>query len=119
MTKQTIVSWKLSVTWSDGKTEGLAVDLPEYLHDELQTYFWELEDLREEHDNDLRDEPYAFSADESEAGVVAYFEARAGAHQVARFSDEETYMACVPALESLAKSQGYTLTEALIEGGKL
>ena len=60
--KQTITSFKLSVTWSDGKTEGLAVDLPEYLYDELQTYFRELEDLREEHDNDLRDEGYAFNA---------------------------------------------------------
>ncbi|MFZ4600368.1 MAG: hypothetical protein ACOYNN_17145 [Terrimicrobiaceae bacterium] len=60
--KQTITSFKLSVTWSDGKTEGLAIDLPEYLYDELQTYFRELEDLREEHDNDLRDEGYAFAA---------------------------------------------------------
>ena len=61
--KQTITSFKLSVTWSDGKTEGLAIDLPEYLYDELQAYFWELEDLREEHDNDLRDEEYAFGED--------------------------------------------------------
>jgi hypothetical protein len=56
----TIASWKLSVTWSDGKTEGLTTDLPEYLADELQIYFKELEDLREEHDNDLRDEDYNF-----------------------------------------------------------
>jgi hypothetical protein len=61
--KKTIKSWKLSVTWSDGKTEGLAVDLPEYLYEELQTYFHELEDLREEHDNDLRDEEYNFGED--------------------------------------------------------
>jgi hypothetical protein len=114
--KQTIASWKLSVTWSDGKTEGLAIDLPEYLHDELQTYFRELEDLREEHDNDLRDEPYAFGADDSTANVVAYFESPTGAHEVATFCDETTYMACVPALESLAKVQGYTLTETLNEG---
>jgi hypothetical protein len=58
--KHTITSWKLSVTWSDGKTEGLAIDLPEYLADELQVYFKELEDLREEHDNGLRDEEYNF-----------------------------------------------------------
>jgi hypothetical protein len=58
--KNTIASWKLSVTWSDGKTEGLAVDLPEYLADELQIYFRELEDLREEHDNDMRDGDYNF-----------------------------------------------------------
>jgi len=43
-----ITSWKLSVCWSDGKTEGLAVHLPEYLADEIQTYLTELEDLRAE-----------------------------------------------------------------------
>ena len=59
-TKNTIASWKLSVTWSDGKTEGLATHLPEYLADELQIYFKELEDLREEHDNGLRDDEYTF-----------------------------------------------------------
>jgi hypothetical protein len=59
----TIASWKLSVTWSDGKTEGLTTDLPEYLADELQIYFKELEDLREEHDNDLRDEEYNFGVE--------------------------------------------------------
>ena len=64
-TKQTITSFKLSVSWSDGKTEGLAIDLPEYLYDELQAYFRELEDLREEHDNDMRDEEYSFSEDAS------------------------------------------------------
>ena len=64
-TKQTITSFKLSVSWSDGKTEGLAIDLPEYLYDELQVYFRELEDLREEHDNALRDEEYSFGEDES------------------------------------------------------
>ena len=63
--KQTITSFKLSATWSDGKTEGLLTDLPEYLYEELLTYFRELEDLREEHDNDLRDEEYPFGEDES------------------------------------------------------
>jgi hypothetical protein len=58
-----IASWKLSVTWSDGKTEGLAVDLPEYLADELQTYFHELEDLREEHDEEVREDEYTFGED--------------------------------------------------------
>ena len=33
-----IDSYKLSVTWEDGKVEGLAVDLPEYLLKELQVY---------------------------------------------------------------------------------
>lgn len=64
-TKKTITSFKLSVSWSDGKTEGLAIDLPEYLYEELQVYFRELEDLREEHDNALRDEEYSFGEDES------------------------------------------------------
>jgi hypothetical protein len=63
--KQEITSFKLSVTWSDAKTEGLASHLPEYLYDQLQDYFRELEDLREEHDNDLRDEEYSFGEDES------------------------------------------------------
>ena len=60
MNKQTIDSFKLSITWSDGKTEGLANCLPEYLDIELKEYFTELEDLREEHDADMRDEPYHF-----------------------------------------------------------
>ena len=60
MTKQTIQSFKLSITWSDGKTEGLANCLPEYLDEELRIYLRELEDLREECDNDMREEPYNF-----------------------------------------------------------
>jgi hypothetical protein len=62
--KQTIQSYKLSVTWSDGKVEGLAICLPEYLEEELKVYFQELEDLREEHDNDMRDGEYNFEVDE-------------------------------------------------------
>ena len=58
--KATIKSWNLNVTWSDGVNEGLTADLPEYLRDELQIYFKELEDLRAEHDAGLRDEPYNF-----------------------------------------------------------
>jgi len=61
--KQTITSWRLSITWSDGKTEGLANCLPEYLEEELFIYFRELEDLREEHDAEMRDEPYNFEDD--------------------------------------------------------
>jgi hypothetical protein len=61
--KQTIKSWRLSVTWSDGKTEGLASCLPEYIYEELRIYFKELEDLREEHDAGMRDEPYNFEDD--------------------------------------------------------
>lgn len=62
--KAEIASWKLSITWSDGKTEGLASCLPEYLEEELKIYFRELEDLREEHDAELRDEEYNFEDDE-------------------------------------------------------
>lgn len=62
MEKKEIVSYKLSVTWSDGKVEGLASHLPEYIYEELQGYFRELEDLREEYDNDMRDdEEYTFN----------------------------------------------------------
>mgnify|MGYP006272876569 CR=1 FL=1 len=58
-TAHTIKSWKLSVEWTDGKTEGLAVDLPEYLADELAIYFAELEQHRAE----VEDE-YNFGEDE-------------------------------------------------------
>ena len=61
--KTTIKSFKLTVEWSDGQVEGLASDLPEYLQEYLQEYFQELEDLREEHDCDLREEEYIFSQD--------------------------------------------------------
>lgn len=58
--KKTIKLAKLVIEWSDGKTEDLANVLPEYLQEELEVYFDELEDLREEHDADMRDEPYHF-----------------------------------------------------------
>jgi hypothetical protein len=45
--------------------------------------------------------------------VAVYFEAKAGAHIVAQFDEEATYMACLPALEKLAKSNGYIVTESL------
>jgi hypothetical protein len=45
--------------------------------------------------------------------VAVYFEAKAGAHMVAQFDEEATYMACLPALEKLAKTNGYTVTESL------
>jgi hypothetical protein len=60
----TIASWKLSITWSDGKVEGLASCLPEYIYDELLTYFRELESLRAEYDAEMRDEEYNFEDDE-------------------------------------------------------
>jgi ornithine carbamoyltransferase len=45
--------------------------------------------------------------------VAVYFEAKVGAHMVALFDEEATYMACLPALEKLAKSNGYAVTESL------
>jgi len=47
--------------------------------------------------------------------VVVYFEAMVGAHTAAQFDTEETYMACLPALEALAKSKGYIVTESIDE----
>jgi hypothetical protein len=64
--KQTIKSWRLRVTWSDGKTEGLASCLPEHIYEELLNYFKELEDLREEHDEGMRNEFYNFEDDNEE-----------------------------------------------------
>jgi predicted DNA-binding protein len=58
--KKTIKLANLVIEWSDGKTEELSKVLPEYLREELEVYFDELEDLREEHDAGLRDEPYHF-----------------------------------------------------------
>jgi hypothetical protein len=45
--------------------------------------------------------------------VAVYFEAKIGAHIVAQFDEEATYMACLPALEALAESKGYIVTESL------
>jgi hypothetical protein len=63
-TKKTITLGKLVIVWSDGKTEDLANILPEYLREELEVYFDELEDLRAEHDAGMRDEPYHFETGE-------------------------------------------------------
>jgi hypothetical protein len=45
--------------------------------------------------------------------IKVYFEAPAGAHEVATFYDESTYIMCEPALESLAKTLGYVLSESV------
>jgi hypothetical protein len=47
--------------------------------------------------------------------VTVYFESNSGAHIVAQFDEEETYMVCLPALEALAHSKGYVVTESLNE----
>ena len=63
MKAKTIGIVNLHITWSDGKTEDLSNVLPEYLHRELRIYFDELEELRDEHDSGLRDEPYHFEGE--------------------------------------------------------
>ena len=45
--------------------------------------------------------------------VAVYFESRGGSHMVAQFDEESTYMACLPALEKLANSNGYVVTESM------
>jgi hypothetical protein len=45
--------------------------------------------------------------------IKVYFEAPAGAHEVAMFYDEIIYKACVPALEAKAKAWGYVLSESV------
>lgn len=46
--------------------------------------------------------------------VTVYFETDGYAEQVATFMDEETYMACFPILEKLAKENGFTkVTESI------
>lgn len=50
--------------------------------------------------------------EEEASRITVYFEAGAGAHVVAQFDNEETYIACFPALEQLAMLKGYTITES-------
>ena len=45
--------------------------------------------------------------------ITVYFEAPAGAHEVAVFFDEIIYKTCVPALEAKAKAWGYVLSESV------
>ena len=51
--------------------------------------------------------------------ITVYFEAKAAAHIVAQFDSEETYMACLPALEKLAALKGYIVTESVSEEGEV
>jgi hypothetical protein len=41
-----ITDCKIIVTWSDGRVEDLAPDLPEYLREEIECYLDELDELR-------------------------------------------------------------------------
>ncbi len=45
--------------------------------------------------------------------ITVYFEAPAGAHEVAVFFSEIIYKACVPALEAKATAWGYVLSESV------
>ena len=45
--------------------------------------------------------------------ITVYFEAPAGAHEVAVFFSEIIYNACVPALEAKATAWGYVLSESV------
>ena len=49
--------------------------------------------------------------------VKVFFETPQGsyAEEIATFNDEETYDACYPILEKIAKKHRYILTESLIE----
>lgn len=49
--------------------------------------------------------------------IVVYFETPKFSHAevVAQFSDEELYDACFPALELLAKRDGWVITESVRE----
>jgi hypothetical protein len=45
--------------------------------------------------------------------ITVYFEAPAGAHEVATFYDEIVYKACASALEAKATAWGYVLSESV------
>jgi hypothetical protein len=51
--------------------------------------------------------------------IKVYFETAVYSELVAVIADEETYMACLPGLKKLAKSQGMFVAESLIEDRKL
>ena len=51
--------------------------------------------------------------------IKIYFESRNYSEMVAIAKDEEIYMACLPGLKKLAKSQGMIVTESLMEDREL
>ena len=51
--------------------------------------------------------------------IKIYFESRNYSEIVAIVKDEEIYMACLPGLKKLAKSQGMIVTESLMEDRQL
>ena len=68
-----IEMFSVTITWDDGETEGVAVHLPEHIKIELQRYFQELEDLREERDEGYSFEPeHAIKLDENNFSPNAF-----------------------------------------------
>lgn len=51
-------------------------------------------------------------SEKTQMGVTVYFESSSHAEIVAYFNDEETYMACLPSLEKLAKKNRMIVTES-------
>jgi hypothetical protein len=47
--------------------------------------------------------------------ITVYFETNSYSEMVATFVDEATYMACLPALERLAKEARMTISESVEE----
>jgi len=47
--------------------------------------------------------------------IVVYFESSSHSEQVATFTDEDTYAACLPALEAMAAAERMTVTESVQE----
>jgi glycerol dehydrogenase-like iron-containing ADH family enzyme len=45
--------------------------------------------------------------------ITVLFESKSGAHVVATFYDDETYMVCLNALQKQAKKNGYIVTESV------
>jgi len=65
--KKQITDWKLVILWEDDQREIMGSSLPECVKDEINTHLNELEDLREEHDLGLRDDPYGFTHDREDS----------------------------------------------------
>ena len=51
----------------------------------------------------------------SKMKIKVYFENKTYSEQVAEFIDDETYMACLPSLDKLAKTMNMIVTESVEE----
>jgi hypothetical protein len=45
--------------------------------------------------------------------VIVYFECGGFSEVVAKFSEEEIYLACLPALKEMAREGGYVISESV------